>query len=223
LPAAKHSSPLSPARIIFLSAVTILVALVVWVAVRAVGPSRDDAAQPTVVVPTVPVGTALPAPPPPQPSTRPTPSPSRSRSASSSPSVSHSPSPSPSASRRSSSPSPSVSRHSPSPPAAAASFTVTVTVTASWDQGYVATVQIVNKGTKAATWSVSVSHSGLAGLRLDGTWNAQGRQSGSTFVFAGGPLDPGATASFGYQAGKHGGGKAQPAGCSVGDGTCHVS
>jgi len=63
LPAAKHSSPLSPARLIFVSAVTVLVALVVWVAVRAVGPSTADAAGPTVVLPsmpTVPVNAAEP-------------------------------------------------------------------------------------------------------------------------------------------------------------------
>ena len=84
-------------------------------------------------------------------------------------------------------------------------------------------VQVVNKGTKAASWSVSVSHSGLAGLRLGGTWNASGRQSGTTFVFTGGSLAPGKSASFGYQAVKQGAGRARPAGCSVGAGSCHVS
>jgi hypothetical protein len=84
-------------------------------------------------------------------------------------------------------------------------------------------VQVVNKGTKTASWSVSVSHSGLSGLRLGGTWNAQGHQSGTTFIFTGGSLDPGKSASFGYQASKQGAGRARPAGCTVTGGTCHVS
>jgi cellulase/cellobiase CelA1 len=84
-------------------------------------------------------------------------------------------------------------------------------------------VQVVNTGTKAASWSVSVSHSGLSGLRLVATWNAQGRQSGSTFIFTGGSLAPGQSASFGYQAGKQGVGAARPSGCSVRGGRCHVS
>jgi cellulase/cellobiase CelA1 len=98
-----------------------------------------------------------------------------------------------------------------------------VTVNSNWQQGYVAMVQVVNRGAKAASWSVSVFNSGLSGLRLGGTWNAQGHQSGSTFVFTGGPLAPGQTAGFGFQAGKQGSGKARPSGCSVTAGGCHVS
>ena len=221
MPPVKHSSSINPARLVFLSAVIVLVALVVWVAVRAVGPSRDEAAGPTVVLPsmpTIPVSTALPV------SLRPSPPPSRSASPSPSRSASTSLSAHRSSSSPSSSPTPRVSRSSASPkPTASASFSVTVTVTASWDQGYVASVQVVNRGTKAASWSVSVSHSGLSGVRLTGTWNAQGSQSGSTFVFTGGSLAPGQSASFGYQAGKRGPGQARPSGCSVGGGSCRVS
>jgi Cellulose binding domain len=180
------------------------------VAVRAVGPSRDEAARPTVVLPsmpTIPVASALPSP------AAPSPSPSRTPS--------HSPSARHSASR---SPSPRVSSSSASPrPTVSAAFSATLKVNASWDQGYVAMVQVVNKGTKAASWSVTVSHSALAGLRLGGTWSAQGHQSGTTFVFTGGPLAPGKSASFGYQASKQGPGRARPAGCSMGAGSCKVS
>jgi hypothetical protein len=84
-------------------------------------------------------------------------------------------------------------------------------------------VQVVNKGTKTASWSVTVSHSGVSGLRLGGTWNAHGSQQGSSFVFTGGSLAPGKSATFGYQAGKQGGGRFRPSGCSVSSGTCRVS
>jgi hypothetical protein len=221
LPASKHSpAPVSPARLVFLAALTILIALVVWVAVRAVGPSTADAAGPTVVlpsVPTVPVGAAEPESPSPTISMLPPPSssptPSRSRSASPSSSARH---------QASSSPSPHVS-HTSSKPAAKATFSATVSTSSSWGGGYVGTVQITNTGTKAAGWSVSVSHGSVSGLRLYGAWNAQGNQHGDTFTFTGGSLAPGQSASFGYQAGARTRDRVRPSGCSVVGGSCRVS
>jgi hypothetical protein len=84
-------------------------------------------------------------------------------------------------------------------------------------------VRVVNSGPKPASWSVAVTHTKLAGLVLGGTWNAQGHQSGSSFLFAGGPLGPGQSATFGYQAGKQGPGPARPSGCSVDGGGCHLN
>jgi cellulase/cellobiase CelA1 len=220
LPVSKHSpAPISPARLVFLAAVTVLVALVVWVAVRAVGPSSDEAAGPTVVLPsaapTIPVGAAEPE----------SPSPTISLIPASSPSASSpSPSPSRSASRRpnSASPTPRVSRTS-AKPAPKATFTATLSTSSSWGGGYVAMVKVTNTGTKAAGWSMNVSHGSVSGLRLYTTWNAQGSQQGSTFAFSGASLAPGQSASFGYQAGAHTHDQVRPSGCSVSSGTCHVS
>jgi hypothetical protein len=221
LPVSKHSpTPVSPARLVFLAALTVLVALVVWVAVRAVGPSTADAAGPTVVLPsmpTVPVNAAEPESPSPtismlpRPSTSATPSPSRKPSTS--PSARHS---------ASSSPTPHVTRTS-TKPVPKATFSATVSTSSSWGGGYVAMVQLTNTGTKAASWSVSVSHGSVSGLRLYGTWNAQGSQQGSTFVFTSGSLAPGQSASFGYQAGARTRDRLRPSGCSVGSGSCRVS
>lgn len=213
-------APISPARLVFLAAVTILVALVVWVAVRAVGPSSSQAAGPTVVLPsmpTIPVGAAEPVSPSPTISLLPaspssaSPSPSRSRSAS--PSAS---------SRRSASPSPHATRTS-SKPVAKATFSATLSTSSSWGGGYVAMVQVTNTGTKAGNWSMSVSHGAVSGLRLWGTWNAQGSQQGDTFVFTAGSLQPGQSASFGYQAGARTRTPIKPSGCSVSGGSCRVS
>jgi len=222
LPDSKHSStPVSPARLVFLAALTILVALVVWVAVRAVGPSTAGAAGPTVVLPsaapTVPVGAAEPESPSPTISMLP---PSSSPTPSSTPSRTHSPSASPSAKR--SSATPHVTRTS-AKPAPKATFSATLTTSSSWGGGYVAMVQITNTGTKAASWRLSASHGSVSGLRLLGTWNAQGSQSGSTFAFTGGSLAPGQSASFGYQAGARTRTALRPSGCSVGSGSCRVS
>jgi hypothetical protein len=84
-------------------------------------------------------------------------------------------------------------------------------------------VQVVNTGTKAGNWSVSVSHTAVSGLRLYTTWNAQGSQHGSTFVFTSGSLEPGKSASFGYEAGAHARDRLKPSGCSVSSGSCRVS
>jgi hypothetical protein len=222
LPDSKHSpAPISPARLVFLAAVTVLVALVVWVAVRAVGPSSDQAAGPTVVLPsvapTVPVGAAEPESPSPTISLLPASSPS-----SASPSRSRSASPKHSA-PASTSPTPKVSRTPSAPPVAKATFTATLSTSSSWGGGYVGMVKITNTGTKAATWSMTVSHPSVSGLRLFTTWNAQGSQQGSTFSFSGPSLAPGQSASFGYEAGARTRDKLRPSGCSVASGSCHVS
>jgi cellulase/cellobiase CelA1 len=98
-----------------------------------------------------------------------------------------------------------------------------VSTSSSWGGGYVAMAKVTNTGNKAAGWSMSVSHGAVSGLRLYTTWNARGSQQGSTFVFTGGSLAPGQSASFGYQAGARTADRLRPAGCSVGGGSCHVS
>jgi hypothetical protein len=226
LPESKHSpTPVSPARLVFLGALTVLVALVVWVAVRAVGPSTADAAGPTVVLPsmpTIPVGAAEPESP--SPTISMLPPPSTSPSSSSTPHT-HPPSSSPSAKRSSpssSSPTPHTTPTS-SKPVAKATFSAAVSATSAWGGGYVGMVRITNTGTKAGTWSVSVSHGSVTGLRLYTTWNAQGSQQGTTFVFSGASLAPGQTASFGYEGGSRSQRTLKPSGCSVSSGSCKVS
>jgi cellulase/cellobiase CelA1 len=98
-----------------------------------------------------------------------------------------------------------------------------VSTSSSWGGGYVGTVRVTNTGTKAAGWSLSVSHGSTSGLRLYGTWNAQGSQHDDTFTFTGGSLAAGQSASFGYQAGARTRDRLRPTGCSVGNGSCRVS
>ncbi|MFC7276876.1 cellulose binding domain-containing protein [Paractinoplanes rhizophilus] len=102
-------------------------------------------------------------------------------------------------------------------------FSVTVGLAASWEEGYVGAVRVRNTGRAAASWTVTVSHSGQDNLRLLGTWNARGSQRGDTLTFTGGTLAPGASVTFGYQVSKAGRGNARPSGCSVVGGRCVVS
>jgi cellulase/cellobiase CelA1 len=186
--------------------------LVVWVAVRAVGPA-EASRQPTVLLPTT--------------ATIPT-------TASPAPSVSWTPSPTPS--RTSKSPKPTkkspvpekttASSRPPSPtvtPRSGDDLSASLSVPASWEQGYVAAVRIRNNGRAAQPWTVTVSNSGLDDLRLTGTWNARGSQSGTKLTFTGDALAPGASVTFGYQVSKNGRGGARPSGCSVVGGKCSMS
>ena len=214
---AKHIRSFGPARLIFCFTAAILVLLVMWVAVRAVGPA-EASRQPTVVLPSMPRVTVAPP--------------------SASPRVSLSPSPSPSPSRsRSASPKPSLTSARPSPSTAPPrvtpattkpvvvvprDLTAAVGVTASWNAGYVAIVRVQNTGSAAHTWSVTVTHQGQNGLRLGPVWGAAGSQRGTSLVFSGGPLAAGASATFGYQTSTTGPDKARPAGCTVVGGTCAV-
>jgi len=214
-------------------AVAILVLLVVWVAVRAVGPA-EASRQPAVVLPSMP---QVPVEPSVAPSSPPSPSSSSSpSSASPSPSASSaSPSPSRSSAQRSvpptvgaSSPSvrvttapvPSKTTQSAAPAPAAAA---TLSVNASWQTGYVATARLQNTGTAPLSWRMTVSHSGLENLRLLGVWNARGSRDGETIILTGGPLAPGASITFGYQVSKSGRGDARPSGCTVVGGSCRMS
>ncbi|GIM95672.1 hypothetical protein Ato02nite_074650 [Paractinoplanes toevensis] len=86
-----------------------------------------------------------------------------------------------------------------------------------------AAVRIKNVSGSSQSWSVTVSHSNQDNLRLTGTWNARGSQSGDNLTFTGGPLAPGASITFGYQVSKSGRGNGRPSGCSVVGGKCGVS
>jgi cellulase/cellobiase CelA1 len=87
----------------------------------------------------------------------------------------------------------------------------------------VASVRVRNTGSTERSWTVTVTHSGHDDLTLRYTWDVTGRQSGDTLTFTGGPVAPGATATFGYQTAKTGTGNARPSGCTVVGGRCSVS
>ncbi|GAA0532664.1 hypothetical protein GCM10010172_11820 [Paractinoplanes ferrugineus] len=215
----KHSArPLGPAQLVLSAAAAVLVMLVVWVAVRAVGPA-EASRQPAVALP---VPSAVPAPssaaPSWTPSTAPTP-----RRTSASPARSVSPRPTENSARPTETKTTRPATRKAPPPPAGADLAATLNVPASWEQGYVAAVRVRNNGRTAQSFTVTVSNNGMTGARLTGTWNAGGTQSGTTMKFVGGPLQPGATVTFGFQVSKNGGGSARPSGCSVVGGTCGMS
>jgi hypothetical protein len=212
----KHSTVFPLRRYGFIGgAATLLVVLVSWVAVKAVGPTQPDARIPLMVQPTVPLAagagpTLIPSAP-----------------ALSSPSASTSPSPSPS---KSLSPTPTATPKptkqattKPAPRkttarAAAATFTASYAAGGSWDRGFIGAVTVTNKSGPARAWTAKITYDSSAGVRIGNVWNASVDRQGDTFVFTGGQLAPGATVTFGYEASKQVRGRIQPSGCTV-DGT----
>lgn len=197
---AKHAvRTFGTARAVLSFAVAVLVFLVVWTAMRAVGPA-EASRLPTVVLP-----------PTPQELVEPTASPSAA------PTRAAKPSPAPS------SPVPSKTRKPTTKPASTTARTkAAATVTVGWSRGrgYFANVRVVNNGTRPLQWRVTVNHAERDGVRLGGVWGASGSQQDETMVFRGDSLAPGASVSFGYQAMKAGRGDVRPTGCSVVGGTC---
>jgi hypothetical protein len=201
----KHTTAFPLRRYSFIAgAATLLVVLVSWVAVRAVGPVEPAGRVPLMVQPTIPLAGAAP------PAVPPSASPSRSPSAS--------PSPSPS-SKPVTKPAP---RRTTRPPAPAASFTASFSVGASWDRGFIGAVAVTNATGPARNWTVKVTFESSAGVRLGNTWNAKVTRDGDTFVFTGGPLAPGASVTFGFEAAKQVRSKIQPAACTVDGAPCRV-
>ncbi|GAA3912470.1 cellulose binding domain-containing protein [Actinoplanes auranticolor] len=217
----KHNTVIPLRRYTFIAgAATLLVVLVSWVAVRAVGPAHSDSRVPLMVQPTMPLGGPGASVPPS--SVVPTSAVPTSASASVSPSpVSRSPRASRSPSKKATTrPAP---RRTTSPPAPAASFTAAYRAGGNWERGFVAGVEITNKSGPARTWTVRLAFDPDAGVRIGNTWNARVTREGDTFVFTGGPLAPAATAMLGFEASKQVRGRIQPTSCTVDGAPCRLS
>jgi cellulase/cellobiase CelA1 len=212
------------ARLVLGSAAAVLLLLVGWIAVR-VGGGSDGAGEPLLVQPTAALqaaaGASLPAP-----STESivvTPSPSAPVSASASPSPSRSapasvkPSPSKSPSRTPSA-SPSRSTAAPAP----VTLAVTYTTSASWRDGFIAAVNVVNNGSTASEWSVTLTYPASADVEARAAWNATLNASGDSVTLSGRALAPGSSITAGFQGSMDGGGAVKPVTCSIGGGSCRM-
>jgi hypothetical protein len=219
---AKHSTPFPLRRYSFIGgASTLLVVLVAWVAVRAVGPNQQDDLTPLMMEPPIAVAENIP-------SVIPWNSPaavSASESAAPSPSASKSGTPTPSRSTiRPTTISPKPTEKATTkppvktPPTPAASFTARYSTGASWDRGFTAWVRVTNAGRTARNWTVTLTYDPDADVRIGNAWNAHLERKDGANVLTGGPLAPGDSFSFGFEASKQVRNKIKPTGCTV-DGT----
>jgi hypothetical protein len=232
-PLAKHAiRQFILARLVLGSAATILLALVVWVAVVAGG--SGGSGDPLLVQPTADLQAAagsLPAAAPSAESATVTPSVTPSAgaagSASPSPSAPASASASPSVKPR---PSKSASRTPSASPSRAASptptpdvFAATYSTSANWRDGFIAAVRIVNNGSTARDWSVTLTYPSSAGIEVRGAWNATAGVSGNTVTLRGKSLAGGGSITVGFQGTKDIGDAVKPVTCSVSGGSCRMS
>jgi hypothetical protein len=96
-------------------------------------------------------------------------------------------------------------------------------VSSSWDTGFIGGVLLTNPTAAALSWRVVVTHDTVAGVRVTTAWNAALQRSGATTVFTGGPLAPGASQTFGFEATKRVTGPVLPASCTINGVACATS
>jgi hypothetical protein len=108
--------------------------------------------------------------------------------------------------------------------APASGVTARYVVSSSWDTGFVVGVTVTNTGTAPQHWHVDVAHAAASGVRVVTNWNADVRRDGAVARFSGGPLAPGQSSTFGFEAVKSVAGAVRPVGCAVnGATTCDVA
>jgi hypothetical protein len=147
------------------------------------------------------------------------------------PSPSHTPthtsSTGPSASRTesTSAATPGPARPAPGAPPAAnpAPFTARYEVSSSWDTGFIVGVAVTNTGTTVQPWTIDVAHAPAAGVRVVSNRNADISRNGATTRFSGGPVAPGETRTFGFEAVKSVPARVRPATCTINGAPCDVT
>lgn len=224
-------------RAIFGSAAALLLGLVGWVAVRAGGGETNPGGQPLMVLPTGVVPAAAQGSLPPLPPVESDPvTPSVSVSVSRTPSVSPSASRSPSASASASAPAsvkPSKSAikpsagtspsRTPSPTPTVDTMAATYSTSASWRDGFITAIRVVNSGPAARDFTITLTYPSRAGVEVRGAWNATATRNGDTITLRGNSLAAGGSINVGFQASKQSRDSVRPSGCSVSGGSCRVS
>lgn len=113
------------------------------------------------------------------------------------------------------------SSNGPSTPTGAP--TARYAVASSWDTGFIGGVLLTNPTGTARSWRVVVTHDPDVAVRVTTAWNATLQRSGATTVFTGGPLAPGASQTFGFEATKRVTGPVRPVSCTVNGAACATS
>ena len=149
-----------------------------------------------------------------------TPSPTASVAASPTPSASSSETTTPTAAPAPSAPSGPPSRGPGSPPAPPAEVTARYVLSSSWDQGFVANVDVANVSGRAQTFDVRLTFPDNVVITVTGFWNATPAVTGSGLTFSGDPLTPGGTITFGFQAEKNRPSRVNPTSCTVNGRPC---
>ncbi|MDG4763954.1 cellulose binding domain-containing protein [Solwaraspora sp. WMMD406] len=106
------------------------------------------------------------------------------------------------------------------PPAAGPELTARYVLSSTWDQGFVANVDVVHRSGGNQTFEVRLSYPDNVTITVTGYWNATPTAAGSVLIFGGGPVAPGGTIRFGFQAEKSRPSQVDPVGCTVNGHPC---
>jgi cellulase/cellobiase CelA1 len=108
-------------------------------------------------------------------------------------------------------------------PTAKAALSANYGVRSSWDTGFIGTVQVRNESETPQNWTVAVRYDAADGVRITQAWNGSLSRQGDVTIFSGGPLEPGATQSLGFEATKQATGEARPTSCTANGSWCRMS
>jgi hypothetical protein len=100
--------------------------------------------------------------------------------------------------------------------------TAVYAVSGSWDTGFIAGVVLSNPTSTSRSWRVVITHDPADGVRVTTAWNARLERSGSSSILTGGPLAPGASQTFGFEATKRVSGPVRPTACTVDGAACAI-
>jgi hypothetical protein len=104
-----------------------------------------------------------------------------------------------------------------------AGLTARYATTSTWDNGFVATVELTNGSVHAVQrWEVRLTYPGNVTIPAGSSWNATQQGSTGTVIFTGGPLPAAQKQSFGFQATKAAQSQQAfaPTACTVNDAYC---
>lgn len=93
-------------------------------------------------------------------------------------------------------------------------------VRSTWDSGLVVRIIVHNPTTSSVWWKVVVSYPKAASITVTRVWGATVTGPGHRLSFRGGPLAPGRSTSFRFQADKDQPGRLRPDTCTVNGGAC---
>ncbi len=110
---------------------------------------------------------------------------------------------------------PAPPRPAPSRTEAAGTLSIRCDQGNSWDTGFIGGGTVTNTGTTPQHFQAEIGYPAAAGVRVTTAWNADLERADGRTRYRGGPLAPGATRTFGFEATKTTADPVRPDACTV--------
>jgi len=106
------------------------------------------------------------------------------------------------------------------PPPSQPALTARYVLDATWDQGFVANVDVFDHTGSDQSFEVRLTYSNDVAIVVVGYWNATPTAAGNSLLFTGGPVVGGGTMRFGFQADKNRTTQVDPIACTINGQPC---